>query len=287
MSKLYDILNSMITRLKKVETNGADWNASEGEAGHVKNRTHYEETTVVNEPLNITWDGNTEGLVSAKEYGGDWGYEGWYKVSDAVLTNDEIKSSTISWYETLFDENSNPVVEESVIQIEQEWDFMVAVGMVTDEKVDCQKVVFVKSATDEFPETGIYFWKCYDADRNVDSHATSLTTTEPVEHTKTVVHKLDKKFLPDDVGGGGGAGATHFYCDDTYLYWDRDLTTKVTSDEFMKAYQGIIRVGDDGFTYSPFYFNLANEYKSLVYRDVSNEDHQGYTAEYVDMGPPV
>lgn len=43
MSKLYNILNSMITRLKKVETSSADWNASEGEAGHVKNRTHWVE----------------------------------------------------------------------------------------------------------------------------------------------------------------------------------------------------------------------------------------------------
>ena len=41
----------------------------------------YEETTVVNEPLNITWDGNTEGLVSVNDT--------FYKVSDATPTVDD------------------------------------------------------------------------------------------------------------------------------------------------------------------------------------------------------
>ena len=41
---------------------GADWNASEGEAGYVKNRTHYEEVVQAFEP--IVWDGNTDGLES-------------------------------------------------------------------------------------------------------------------------------------------------------------------------------------------------------------------------------
>ena len=41
-------------------------------------------------------------------------------------------------------------------------------------------------------EIGIYFASMGEI------YVTSLTTTEPIEYTKTVVKKLDKKYLPDD-----------------------------------------------------------------------------------------
>lgn len=154
-------------------------------ADYVKNRTHYEETTVVNEPLNITWDGNTEGLVKA---------EGapFYKVSDAVLTDEQIKSATASFS-----------FDDIVIPLESAWDNALE-GSISDEIVMMiEFLVFVRKDgaviydSLAFPECGIYF--LYDGP---DAYTSSLTTTEPVEHTKTVVHKLDKKFLPDNIGGG-------------------------------------------------------------------------------------
>lgn len=153
----------------------ADWNASEGEAGHVKNRTHYETVETVSEPLNITWDGNTEGLVCVADM--------LYKVSDAVLTDEQIKSATVG------------VSDGTTLTISALWDEAV---MITDELVaPCEYVLFVRKEGAylngmTFSDVGIYFVNVPDV-----LYASSLTTTEPVEQTKTVVHKLDKKYLPD------------------------------------------------------------------------------------------
>lgn len=144
---------------------------------YVKNRTHYEETSVVNEPLNITWDGNTEGLVCVNDY--------FYKVSDAVLTDEQIKSATVGIGDAtvvvgdVFDDAMNGSEEL----------------LVSDFIAFCRKAgATIGEVT--FPEIGIYFVSMNGM------YVSSLTTTEPIEQTKTVVHKLDKKYLPDDIGGG-------------------------------------------------------------------------------------
>lgn len=163
---------------------GADWNASEGEAGYVKNRTHYEETTVVNEPLNITWDGNTEGLVCVEYEDEDCA---WCKVSDTTLTDEQIKLIT----ETFSDGNSG--------NISDIWEDMVQNGTVTDDVVCGYQTMYVRKSGAVmfglvFPEAGIYFYK------DDYEYTTSITTTEPVAHLKSVVKKkLDEKFLPDSV----------------------------------------------------------------------------------------
>lgn len=147
---------------------------------YIKNRPFYEETEVVNEPLNITWDGNTEGLVSIVV-----GTQNrYYKVSDAILTDEQIKTITETW--------SNGNIEK----IEDCWDEMVEYGDVTEDYVT-RGAVYVRNAGVEifdctFPETGIYFnWE-------PDYHIVSATTTEPIEHAKTTIKKLDKKYLPDN-----------------------------------------------------------------------------------------
>lgn len=167
-------------KLGKVAT--PDWNASEGEAGYVKNRTHYEETTIVNEPLTITWDGNTEGLVGVMDM--------FFKVSDLVLTDEQIKTATIT--------GSNG----ASFYIGNIWEMMVSEGWVAEDYVLLSGIMVVvrKDNLDvsdlTFPQKGIYFFISSN-----DEYIASLTITEPVEQTKTVVKKLDKKFLPDDVGG--------------------------------------------------------------------------------------
>ena len=166
----------------------------------------YEKTIVVNEPLNITWDGNTEGLVSVQGM--------MYKVSDLVLTNEQIKLCTVQKGDSM----------PSPIAIT--WESMVEAGDVTEEVVNFAfSVMFVRKAGAvvqgvALPKTGIYFSK------TSTEFVSSLTTTEPVEHTKTVVKKLDKKYLPDDVGGGGSntkfiiTASTedyeHYTCDKSY-----------------------------------------------------------------------
>lgn len=157
---------------------GADWNASEGEPGYVKNRTHYEEITVVNKPLNITWDGNVEGLVS---------FEAWdsyyYKVSDLVLTDEQIKLTEMDDFH-----GDHTVASEM-------WDFLVEVGCVMEDIVLFNLVLFVRkdnlSVMDiTIPEKGIYFA------RWPENYITTITTTEPITIPETTIKTIDEKFLP-------------------------------------------------------------------------------------------
>lgn len=142
----------------------------------------YEEEKVVKEPLNITWDGNTEGLVSVIDM--------FFKVSDAVLTDEQIKSGTVT-------------IGTEPFSIASMWDEAPEGGISDELVMPCEFVAFVRKAgatyrgAMEFPECGVYLIR-YDE----NTYASSLTTTEPVEHTKTVAHKLDPKFLPDNVGVG-------------------------------------------------------------------------------------
>ena len=58
----------------------ADWNASEGEPGYVKNRTHYEETVFGD---TLIWNGNADGCAKVVE-------ADYYKISDAIPTLEDV-----------------------------------------------------------------------------------------------------------------------------------------------------------------------------------------------------
>ena len=144
MSKLFELLNKALSKIKQ-----SDWNQNDStQPDYVKNRTHYEEITVVNEPLNITWDGNTEGLVSV---GGML-----FKVSDLVLTDEQIKSATIG------------VSSGSVIVVNDQWDTMAVDGSieeygvcVNDKSTNAPAILFIRKAGIDlygitFNEVGIY-----------------------------------------------------------------------------------------------------------------------------------
>lgn len=171
-----EMVNNVLSELS------TDWEQNDAtKADYIKNRTHYEEITTVNEPLNITWDGNTEGLVCVSDI--------FYKVSDLVLTDEQIKSGTIT------------MQNGETISISEMWEMLVSYGAVCDEFVDADALVtFIRKENvniidETYNEPGIYFLN------NAYSRVSSFTTTEPVEQATTVVHKLDKKYLPDDIGG--------------------------------------------------------------------------------------
>ena len=176
-----EMVNNVLSELS------TDWEQNDAtKADYIKNRTHYEEITTVNEPLNITWDGNTEGLVCVDDI--------FYKVSDLVLTDEQIKSSTL----TLTDGTIIPADAMA-----EAWEEFIAQGNVTEEYVVLfpmiafirkENVMYKDLAT--FSEPGIYFITEFP-----QIQVSTFTTTEPVEHTATVVHKLDKKYLPDNIGG--------------------------------------------------------------------------------------
>lgn len=241
----------------------ADWNAAEGEPGHVLNRTHYEVQEVVNEPLNITWDGNTEGLVSVA---GEL-----YKVSDAVLTDEQIKSATF-------------VFNGSEVSIEGFWEELVASGSVTDEIVIIEAVVvLVRKAgatvgSIVFPETGIYF-AIHPA-----GYVSSLTTTEPVEYIKTVVHKLDSKYIPDNdndndivfTGVFNADGLREYYCNTPYAKARAALKSGATAR--------MILVDDNEITHLVLqWVRINNGSVNLNFFDIKDTDiHDGIINYYSD-----
>lgn len=155
----------------------------------LQDKPFYEETKVVNEPLNITWDGKTTGLVSVQNV--------YFKVSDSIFTDEQIKLMTI----TTNDESMTPakigdIWDEALgAQIFPSTDVTAAIAIIVARKDGAILSAYGMEAV--FPEKGLYFAKFPNS-----VAVTSLTTTEPIEYTKTTVKKLDKKYLPDNIGGG-------------------------------------------------------------------------------------
>ena len=155
---------------------GSDWNAKEGEAGHILNRTHYEETEKVSEPLNITWDGNTEGLVSVTSTAS--GFTTFYKVSDLVLSDSVIQSATV--YDAY----------DYSYSVADEWIYWVDDGSVTDDYVSGNGFTVIRNPATigvwTFPEPGVYF----------TPYTRAMTSSQKVEYEKTTIKTIDPKYLP-------------------------------------------------------------------------------------------
>lgn len=140
----------------------------------LEDKPFYEETKLVSET--ITWDGVTPGSVVLAN--------GWiHKVSDAVLTDDEIKMCVVT--DTHDDSGS--------FELSEQWDYMTENGMVTDDYVRLDYVlIFVRTPGVDiegvtFPEAGIYLQKG-------EFHIKSIALPEL---TKTVIHRLSSKFMPE------------------------------------------------------------------------------------------
>lgn len=163
-------------------------------------RPFYEEIQTI-EP--IIWDGNTEGLVEVTLWNDvyDEGYDkgAYYKVSDKVFTNEQMKMMSIVCYDS--DEDSEYVD----VNIGEIWDDLVEQGNVSDELVRANGVVVVRKegATNEdlvFPEVGVYFQKeerleetpgdGYDWKTYVSSFPSEAVN-------ETTIKKIDDKYLPE------------------------------------------------------------------------------------------
>lgn len=209
-------------------------------ADYVKNRTHYEAEEIVNEPLNITWDGNTEGLVSVADV--------FHKVSDLVLTDEQIQLITVrdSSGNTSTIDNDCVTAEDITI-----FGFPAKVSVVKKDNVELEGVVF--------PKKGIYFMSTEGI------YISSITTTEPVPQTKTVVKKLDKKFLPDDIGGGV------FRVNLTLTETANTYTADKTFNEIVAAYKSGMSVeavtleAADGMEFiGVYYLATINTFENLI-----------------------
>jgi hypothetical protein len=238
-----EVARNEISKIKEEGSGGVQPDLAQNDEtapDYVKNRTHYEETAVVNEPLNITWDGNTEGLVQANAP------FPLYKICDDVFTDEQIALMTCrvkyGWGDDIV---FSDAIDDGLVE-------MLGNITIVDEAVFFVREDGVEIRDGEiiFPQKGVY----------CDEGFAALTTTEPVEHTKTVVHKLDKKYLPDDMGGS----VTVFYIfDDGYLYHDKEMTMKVSKDEYRLALSsGVVTIATpDGYSvYYPSYTDFGYDY---------------------------
>lgn len=141
----------------------------------------------VSETLNITWDGNTEGLVNVQG--------ALYKVSDVVVANiEDVKNLAIKMSS-----------QEDEFSVADSWDNMVAQGTVTDDCVYSDgfavarkdgATLSVSGLTLVFPEKGVYFQRVEGL-----FYIEYLKSSVPISVVKTETKTLDPKYLPQGVGG--------------------------------------------------------------------------------------
>ena len=135
----------------------------------------------------LTWDGNTEGLVSANVY--------LYKISDATPANDEIQRASFAYTDGVYvyAGNISDLLEGQTIYEEK---YAVApygeaaLVFVVREPGD---IAINDSKTWTFSETGVYF-------SNINSIYVSRLTIPDYTGFR-VIEKLDEKFLPESVDG--------------------------------------------------------------------------------------
>lgn len=147
-----------------------DWNAREGEVGYVKNRTHWVEgnRTVVNWNESLTAISNGSGT--------------YYRVSTLTPTKEEIIGGTF-----VKSDGTTFAIDSSLISKTTYW-LEISMGAIYIVYGKENQSITFNGLT--FPGCGIYFTK------NAYKQIVSMTWGEEV------VHKLDKKFLPDDIGAG-------------------------------------------------------------------------------------
>jgi hypothetical protein len=151
----------------------ADWSQNDGtKPDYVKNRTHYAEKAFED----IIWDGDTEGR--------DIGYINdnniFYKVSDKILSVEDLIEATAVY-------TNGTVHQLDEDRVRQESEDLI--------NIDLNAGVVILAPTTYrgtvFSSTGVYFLL-----NNGTYHITGLKAKE-------TVHKLDAKYLPDGIGGGG------------------------------------------------------------------------------------
>lgn len=159
---------------KQVQT---DWNQNDTTAkDYIKNRPGgYEEG------FEITWDGDTTGRAKITMEGGAGMPGVWYKVSDKILTADQIIGGTI----TLIQNGATKQLDV-LDEVISEKEFGYAVGDFTVLIAMKQGTFNVNRANISIPETGVYFI-------NVDS------TTYISSLSNITVHPFDDKYIPDTI----------------------------------------------------------------------------------------
>jgi hypothetical protein len=148
--------------------------------GYVKNRTHWKEETMV--PLNIQWDGVTDNRVSATTYDGHT----FYKVSDVILTDEELRKCTAHYANLVFNMGELPESSLLILGSNTCSTYGIAIIRNTAESIVPEGLgnpVYVE-------ETGLYFV------HNGENNYVSRLCSDEITIAETVYHPLDIKYLP-------------------------------------------------------------------------------------------
>ena len=162
----------------------SDWNQNDDtQPDYVKNRPFYKSVETENVNVDITWDGNTDGLTPSS-------LNHYYKVSDSVFTLDQFKQMSFTKNGTdyiIADEIANLRVE-----VEEFDNGLIAYGS------DSIMIATISNSgphpggwPDMFPEPGVYF--------SSDGSITRLYSKNPIEFSKIILKKIDADVLPNSV----------------------------------------------------------------------------------------
>lgn len=146
------------------------------QADFIKNRPFYDTSSTTMEQINITWNGDTTGKVQSSGQGE------FYKVSDRIFTNEELKQMV---YTNSYGENDLSTAPD--VFFGDDFFTYYDSGVVVIRAVGTYSCPGGWSRS-YFPETGIYF----------PDNGLSLTSSEPIEITTRVLKQLDVKYIPDD-----------------------------------------------------------------------------------------
>lgn len=156
-----------------------DWNQNDTTAkDYIKNRPGgYEEG------FEITWDGDTTGRPSATAEGMSLA---WYKVSDKILTPDDIIGATVTAVQNGV---SQSLVVTNDIVVREDYGAIIGEGMIIIATKQGTYVSAMEGLSISIPETGVYF--TYMSSVGTTVYASSLSNI--------IIHPFDDKYIPDSI----------------------------------------------------------------------------------------
>ena len=178
-------------KIRARENIGAGTSNFDGDYNSLSNRTHYKEG------VEITWDGNTEGLesVSAEAIGVTGG--AWYKVQNTPLNIEQLMGGSLYMYNSTvgdIHQSIKNISEENIMQ--GDFGQTVFTGVVMQSTPALVNVVsagsyeITEGVTLTFNSVGVYL---LEINESTVSRYTGLVSS-PITY-----HKLDVGFIPDSI----------------------------------------------------------------------------------------
>lgn len=282
---------------------GADWNAAEGEAGHVKNRPCCEYENIIRK--------NSTTVARSED---SWG--------NPIPVTVHLSQYICKQTDIVFPEGKRIYVRFGNLKYEVTElpsEFREYITLVTFDDGYSLKYTLSKQNSPGANMDRRYYYLAVEAvPVTLSQHSYYSGTELSVELVEPMLVPLDEKYIPSSIpkvqtatvgqtvvvkavdengkpteweAADVGGGATQFYVgvnDDRYLYHDKETTMKVSQDEYRLAmFSGvvIIKTIDETCVYYPSLTAFGNSYATVsLWND--GEWLIVHTGEYVDV-PPV